>query len=453
MDLLISNVTLANWSPGRVMTGQTVLVLNGQIAQIIEADEETLAILREQYPHVPHYDGRGQLLLPGNICAHTHFYGAYARGLAIPGEPPKDFAAILRRLWWVLDRALTLEDVKLSAQVCLVDAIKHGTTTLIDHHASPDAVDGSLDQIADAVEEAGVRAVLCYEVSDRRGDHNARQGIAENIRFMRAAGQRKMIAGTFGLHASLSLSDETLRACKKANEPFGNGFHVHVAEHESDQENSLVRSGVRVVQRLNHARILGNHTIAAHAVHVNAWELDLLRQTETWVTHQPRSNMNNAVGVADLEAMLQGGLKLGLGNDGFSNYMFDEWKAAFLLHKVSNRDPRVANGESIVRMAVEHNAALAEMFFPNEQLGSLEIGASADLILLDYQPYTPITAGNLPYHILYGAESSMVTATIVAGKVLMWERQLQTLDEAKIKAAALARAAAVWQKFEQLSKF
>src|SRR5690349_6601079 len=158
---LITNATLINWTPRQIEAERAVLIRDDKIAEIGPS-----ADLITRYPDEERYDARRMLVMPGNICAHTHFYGAFARGLAIPGPAPRDFPEILRKLWWPLDKSLTLEDIKYSALVCLVDAVKHGTTTLIDHHASPNAIDGSLDVIADAVEESGLRAVLCYEVTD-----------------------------------------------------------------------------------------------------------------------------------------------------------------------------------------------------------------------------------------------------------------------------------------------
>ncbi len=439
--MLITNVVVVNWMPRQITPGQAIYVQDGKIA-----DLGPTADLIARYPDAPQRDGRGQLALPGNICAHTHFYGAFARGMAIPGPAPKDFPEILRRLWWPLDKALTANDVRLSALVCLVDAIRHGTTTLIDHHASPNAIDGSLDHIAQAVDDSGVRAVLCYEVTDRDGEAKARAGILENVRFRRNLGRHPRLAATFGLHASLTLSDQTLADCRRANEGSGS-FHIHVAEHPADEDDSMARSGVRVVRRLQRFGILGPRTIAAHAVHVDPWELGLLRESETWVTHQPRSNMNNGVGAAKFDDMLRGGVKLCLGNDGFSNDMFAEWKAAYLLHKVANLDPRHANGDLVALVGADHNAGLAEMFFPDQMLGTLSVGAAADLILIDYHPYTPLTPGNLAWHILFGYETSMITATVCAGKPLMWERQLLTLDAEKIMAEALAAAPAVWERY------
>lgn len=443
--MLIINGTLVTWGEmPRIIAGGALRIDSGVITDIGVTRD-----LMTRYPDDERVDAGGQLVMPGNICAHTHFYGAYARGLAIPGPAPKNFPEILERLWWPLDKALDHEAVRLSALVSLVDAIKHGTTTLIDHHASPNCIDGSLDVIADAVEEAGLRAVLCYEVTDRDGPEKAEAGIAENVRFLKSCQARPLVRATFGLHAGLTVSDETLAKCTAAAAGLGTGFHIHVAEHEADQDHSLRQYGVRVVDRLERAGILGPRTIVAHCVHADAWELETLRRTGTWVSHQPRSNMNNGVGAAPLDTLLRGQMRVVLGNDGFSNNMWAEWKAAYLLHKVANRDPRRAPGDGIAHMAVHNNARLVETFFPGQRFGALETGAAADLILVDYHPYTPLTEGNLPWHIIFGFEASMVTATMVAGRWLMRDRQLVTLNEAAIARAALALAPAVWQRYEQ----
>jgi putative selenium metabolism protein SsnA len=436
MMLIVNGCVATMEAENRVIERGAVCVQGAQIVQVGDSD-----VLQRAYPDEEILDARGQWVLPANLCAHTHFYGAFARGMAIPGEAPASFPQILERLWWRLDEALTPEDVRYSALVCLTDAIRHGTTTLIDHHASPNAIEGSLDLIAEAVEEAGVRASLCYEVTDRGGTGRAWAGIAENVRFARSHQ-----GASLGLHASLTLSDATLAECAEAARVAGLGFHVHVAEDEADQLDSLHRSGKRVVCRLHDAGILGPHTIAAHCVHIDPEEMALLAETGTWVTHQPRSNMNNGVGVAPVEAMLNAGVRVGLGNDGFSNNMFAEMKAAYLVHKLAQRDPRAMPGDRVVALAYAGNAHLAQVFWPDLRLGELAEGASADLVFLDYHPITPVTAGNLPWHLMFGVEASAITTTICAGRVLMRDRQLLTLDEEAIAARSRELATQVWTR-------
>jgi putative selenium metabolism protein SsnA len=447
--MLILNGKIITWGkPNQILEGQAISIRDGLVAEI--APQEALL---ERYPEAERLDARGQYVMPGNICAHTHFYGAFARGMGIPGEAPKNFVEILQKLWWPLDLALDEEAVKYSALVCLIDAIRHGTTTLIDHHASPNCIEGSLDLIAEAVEQAGVRAALCYEVTDRNGMEGAKAGIRENMRFIRRVnGQTEQtdnrLTATFGLHASLTLSDETLEACREAAGE-GVGFHVHVAESEADEEDSLRKSKMRVVKRLQKHGMLGPRSIAVHCVHVDDEEIELLAESGTWVTHQPRSNMNNGVGLPDVEKMLRAGVRVCLGNDGFSNAMWEEWKTAYLVHKLWKRDPRGISGMDVVRMAVENNAALANTFFPAAPMGVIQEGAQADLIFVDYHPYTPLAADNLPWQILFGFHESMVTATMVGGRVLMYEREMRTLDEEAISAKARELATAVWGRYNQ----
>jgi putative selenium metabolism protein SsnA len=434
----------------RLIEDGALLIDQGRIADLGPAAE-----LSARHPAAERWDAGGQLVLPASICAHTHFYGAFARGMAVPGRPPADFPQILERLWWRLDKALTLEDVRYSALVCLVDAIRHGTTTLIDHHASPNAIAGSLDVIAEAVQAAGLRACLCYEVTDRDGAEQAQAGIAENVcfaqRFARETPRsaESQMAASFGLHASLTLSDETLADCVAAARDLGLGFHLHAAEGTADQEDALRRSGQRVIHRLHEAGILGPRTIAAHCVHVDQGEIEVLAETSTWITHQPRSNMNNGVGVAPVEAMVQAGVNVGLGNDGFSNHMLAEMKAAYLVHKLAQRDPRAMSGDLVMQLAYANNARLAAVFWPELVLGELRQGAAADLIFLDYYPTTPLTAENLPWHLLFGVQASAITATVCAGRVLMRNRQLLTLDEEAITARSRELAVQVWKRVGQ----
>src|SRR3990170_122908 len=376
--MLVTNATLITWEdPNRITENQAVYIVGDQIADI-----GPHAQIVARYPEAKQLDAEGKYVMPGNICAHTHFYGAFARGVAIPEPAPKDFPEILQKLWWPLDKALV--------------------------------------------------------------------GIEENLRFLKRSSTKRLgggrVAGTFGLHASLTLSTETLEACRQAVPP-GVGFHIHVAEHEADEYDSLAKSGLRVVDRLHRIGILGPRTIVAHAVHVDARETALLAETGTWVTHQPRSNMNNGVGVAQVESLLRAGVKVGIGTDGFSHTMWEEWKTAYLLHKVWNRDPRRMSGIDVVQLGVYNNANLASQFFPEAVVGVLTPGAFADLIFVDYHPHTPLSPENLPWHIIFGFHESMVTSTIVAGEVLMHNRQLLTLDEEAITAHARELAPQIWERY------
>jgi putative selenium metabolism protein SsnA len=445
--ILITNGRIVTWdNPNRIIEDQAILI-DGKFIKEID-DQDRMVI---KYSETERLDAKGSFIFPGNICAHTHFYGAFVRGMSIPGTAAKDFPQILEKLWFPLDRALKKEDVRYSALVCLINAIRHGTTTLIDHHASGTEVAGSLDEIAIAVEETGLRSALCYEVTDRNGEQNTLEGIQENKRFIEFVSKNKpaegRLAAHFGLHASLTLSEQTLERCRNSA-PDQTGFHIHVAEDSSDQYDSIQKCGMRVVDRLNKHGILGDKSIAVHAIHVDQHEMELLKETSTWVTHQPRSNMNNAVGVASAESMLRAGIKVCLGNDGFSNAMWEEWKTGYFVHKLHMRDPRVMPATAVVQMAVYNNAALASQVFESS-LGVIKPGALADLIFVEYYPFTPVNEGNLPWHIVMGFHESMITTTIVNGKILMHERELKTVDEEKISYyAEKILVPEVWKRFQ-----
>lgn len=443
--MLITHGCVVTWgTPNQILDDYAIRIDAGKIMDLGPSDE-----LEAKYSIDERFDARGQLVMPGNICAHTHFYSAFSRGMAVAGTPA-DFPEILEMLWWRLDRALDEKAVYYSAMVSLVDAIRHGTTTLIDHHASPNSITGSLNAIARAVDETGVRAVLCYEVTDRDGPERAKAGIEENVSFIHSltasTETRGRLGAMFGLHASLTLSEKTLDLCRQSA-PDGVGFHIHVAEHSVDEYDSLAKSGMRVVDRLEKHGLLGPNSIAVHAVHVDAKEISILAQTETWVTHQPRSNMNNAVGLPRVEEMMRAGIKVCLGNDGFSNAMWEEWKTAYLAHKLVGNDPRRMNGMDVVKMAIENNAILASRLLNGQKLGVIECGASADLIIVDYVPFTPLNADNLPWHILFGFRDGMVTSTMVNGRFLMLNRELTLLDEQKLAAEVRDYAPIVWGRY------
>ncbi len=444
--LITNGIVLTFGDEPRVIHGGAVY-LEGDTIQAVGSTAE----LSARYPGEEILDAAGKIVMPGLVCAHTHYYGAFARGMAIPGDAPANFVQILERLWWKLDRALTLEDCYDSALVCLVDAIRHGTTTLIDHHASPEAIDGSLDYLAQAVIESGLRSCLCYEVTDRNGEEGALAGIAENVRFLRRlqAHPHPRLAATFGLHASFTVSNETLALCRQAAAGLDTGYHIHVAEDKADQADSLKKYGVRVLERLEQQEILGPKTITAHCVHIDAFEMDTLRATGTNVTHQPRSNMNNAVGIADVPAMLKRGINVALGNDGFYNNMFVEMHVAYLLQKVRTLDPRTFPGDALMQVAFANNTRLAGVFWP-KPVGVLEPGALADVILLDYYPFTPFTDGNYPWQMVFGMDGSHVTHTICGGKLLMKDRRLLTLDEEEIAAKAIEASKRVWQRVQDM---
>ena len=395
--------------------------------------------LKKLYPEAELIDARGGCILPGLINAHDHIYSAFARGLSIRGYSPKNFGDILEGLWWRLDRKLTHENNRLSAEATCIDCIKNGVTTIFDHHASYGAIEGSLDDIADATVRYGIRASLCYEVSDRDGEEKMRAAVLENERFILRAREdgEDRLKGLMGLHASFTLSDATLDYVNEHRH--GEGCHIHVAEGISDVEQCLREHGKRIIHRLYDSGILGDRTLAVHCVHISPGEMDLIKDTGTAVVHNPESNMGNAVGCGPVMEMVRRGLLVGLGTDGYTNDMLESYKVANILHKHHLGDPNAAWSE-VPAMLFENNRRIAARYF-DAPLGVLKPGAHADVIVTDYDPLTPMTGANVTGHIVFGMNGRSVVTTMCAGRVLMKDRELIGVDEAAVMAACRESAA------------
>jgi putative selenium metabolism protein SsnA len=440
-SLLIRNGTVVTLGQeNRVLPGRDVACKDGLITALAPAGELRGGFDRE-------LDASGKLVMPGFINAHMHLYSTFARGLT-KARPAVDFRQVLESLWWRLDRALDLEDCYYSALVVLIEAVKHGTTTLFDHHASPSAPRGSLDALARAVKRVGVRASLCYELSDRDGPEVARLGLEENLAFIRScrAAKDDRLAATFGLHASFTLSDATLERAAAAGREADVGFHVHVAEADSDEEHCRREFGLRVVERFAKLGILGSRSIAAHCVHISTREMELLAETGTAVVHNPQSNMNNAVGVADVPGMLRKGVLVGLGTDAMTVNMLEEVRAALWVRHLAEKNPSVGFAETLVTL-LANNARIANRHFP-VRLGELREGCAADLVLIAYQPPTRFDEGTFLGHLAFGISQAPVDTTVVGGAVLMTGGRLELdLDEGEVAAKARERAKAVWERF------
>lgn len=421
----------------RIIWNGSVVIDGETISAVGDAAE-----LKKQFPEAEAVDCSNKILLPGFICAHHHFYSTMARGMAIPGEPASNFVEILERLWWKVDKAIEGEDILLSAQIPLIECIRNGTTTIIDHHASPSMRDGSLDLIESAVRESGLRASLCYEVSDRNAKGG---GIAENERFIKKVGKGDgQIAAMMGLHASFTLSDETIETCVGIAEDAGVGCHIHVAEDAADRKDSLDKYGVPTVERLQRLNVTGENSIFVHCVHVDEAEMDTIADTKTIVVHNPESNMNNAVGVTKLLKMLEKGILVGLGTDGMASDMLSQMRCAYLLHRLDNRDPRVAFMEA-PQLLLENNADIVERQF-GIRVGELAEGRPADMAILDYHPPTPLDENNFLGHLIFGLTDANVDTTVCRGQVLMKNKHILTMDEERIAARSRELAPQMWKR-------
>jgi len=386
-------------------------------------------------------DCSGCLVIPGNVCAHTHVYSALARGMPYALEPPHDFVEILQRVWWRLDRALDEGSVRASALVGAMEALLAGTTTLVDHHASPNAIDGSLDVVANAFQSVGLRSVVCYEVSDRDGPERALAGVEENRRFL-VGKHRPLVRGMVGAHASFTLSDETLASCVEVSRATGAGIHVHAAEDAADERDSRARFGKSVAKRLRDAGALTADALLAHCVHLDEAECKLVREAGTTVAHNARSNMNNGVGRTPLAALGA----VAVGTDGIGADMFEESRIGFF--RLREDTLEAPYDWPLARLA--EGARLAGRIFGEPALGTIEPGAPADVVVLDYEAPAPLDGANLVGHWVFGLGSQAVRDVIVAGVPVVRDRRLTQVDQQELSRAAAVDAKRLWERLEQI---
>ena len=420
-------------------------VENGAVAiegTKIAAVGETEAI-KKQYGDAEFIDAKGGVIMPAFINTHEHIYSAMARGLSIKGYNPKGFLDILDGQWWTIDRHLTLEQTKYSAVETLISCIRNGVTTVFDHHASFGQISGSLFTIADVAKELGVRACLCYEISDRDGMDKARESVMENAEFIRYAlkDDTDMIAGMMGMHAQFTISDATMELAA-ANKPDEVGYHIHVAEGIEDLHDCLKKYGKRIVDRLMDFNILGEKTLLGHCIYINPHEMDLIKDTNTMVVHNPESNMGNACGCPPTMELVHRGILTGLGTDGYTHDMIESYKVANVLHKHHLCDANAAWGE-VPKMLFENNAAIANRYFKTP-LGVLKEGAAGDVIVVDYNPPTQLDASNINGHILFGMTGRDVVTTVANGRVLMKDREIKVIDVEEAMSKCREESAKLW---------
>ena len=383
-------------------------------------------------------DLSGAVVLPGLVNGHTHLYSALARGMPGPRVPPRNFLEVLERVWWRLDRALDAESVYLSGLVGAIEAALSGTTLLIDHHASPSFIRGSLDTLRRAIEEVGLRSALCYEVTDRNGTEGRDLGLAENEAFQSV--QSPLTRGMIGGHASFTLSPESLDRLRDLGQRTGGAVHIHAAEDAIDLFDCQARYGIGLLQRLDAHGLLAR-TLLAHCVHLTEAEVAEAHAHGCWIAHNPRSNMNNAVGYAPTAALK----RAALGTDGIDGDMLAETRAAFLKMRDAGRAD--AMPAALELLAGGHRLAAALFGLP---FGKLDGGAPADLVALDYAPPTPLHTGNLGGHLLFGVDRSHVRSVMVAGRWVVRDRRVTGVDAAAAFARARAAAPEVWRRMDRL---
>ena len=436
-SLLITNGHLVTLDEAnRFIDNGSVYIENNHIIEVGEASRVTSTA-------DVCIDARGSVVMPGLINTHHHLYSTFARGFTPPGSPAGNFEEILSKLWWKLDAALDTEDVYYSALLALMDAAHAGCTTIIDHHASPGCVDGSLDQLEKAFKEVGLSGCLSYEVSDRNRDG---EGVEENERWIRKCRKSTdgQMSALFGMHALMTLGTKTLQRCAEIGHGLDTGFHVHTAEDKVDAGQTMERYGRRIMDRFQDFDIPGEKTIFVHGSYLEPQEMEMLHSTGSMLVVNPESNMNNGLKVAPALEFLKHGLTVGVGTDGMSGHLISQARAMYLQQRTQQRDPTIGFAEAC-RILLENNRSIANRVF-DEPRGALAPGQLADIIIPEYLPFTPLNADTFYGHLLFGLSFAPIRTTVARGRVILDEGRLPNLDEEAIRARCAERASRIWSR-------
>ncbi len=440
--IAITNCTAIEFSPPRIREGVDIVIDGNTIKAVGPGAAFGVSAGKV-------IDATGRIVFPGIVDSHHHYYSGLARGVTAEIGPTPDFMSILKNLWWRMDRGADEENLYYAGLVCNLDAIRAGTTAVIDHNASPNFIKGSLDALKRSFEKVGIRGATCYEVTDRHGRDDMLAGVEENIAFAKQIDAEKE-AGTWkglmeahvGGHAPCTLPDEGLEAMADAVKRTGRGLHLHVGEDAFDVSHSHVTYGKDIVFRLDEFGMLDEKTILVHGIYLNSEEIKLLGDRDGFLVHNARSNMNNGVGY---NARLPEYKNLALGTDGIGGDMFTEVKHAYFKHKDA-RGPWWPG--DYLRALQAGNEILQRNF--GGKFGRLEPGYAADVVIGVYDPPTPMVEENIDGHFIYGMDASIVRTVIVNGAVVYEEGEFP-FDTAEIYAESRKQAKALWEKMDTIA--
>jgi 5-methylthioadenosine/S-adenosylhomocysteine deaminase len=429
----------------RILDECSISVENGRIVGIGKS-----ADLERRHGSAEVIDASGCVVMPGIVCGHSHLYGMLLRGAPLKITPPSDFTQILQRVWWPMDEAMSFEDAYASALVASVEFAKSGVTTFADTYSGPNSIQGVLDHIARAIEEVGIRGFIAFEATERHSREEGFRGVQENVRFAEKilANPDSKTRPLFSIHASFTVSDDLILEVKKLAAKYNASITIHVSEGLVDVNHNLEHYSKRTVERLRDVGLLGPSVVLAHCVNVNDDEVDIIAKTRTGVVHNPMSNMLNAVGVAPVLSMLEKNVNVGLGNDGYIFDMFENMRAAYLLHRVHYRKPNAIDAYTVLEMATINGARL---YGVEKEIGSIETGKRADMIIIKPSILpTPLNASSAVGHLINTVDGDDVEHVLVDGKLIVKDKRLTTFDEAKAQEISREAASKLWTRLEKM---
>lgn len=437
--LILKNATVLNFDPPRVLKDQDVLIEGGRIVNVGKGIAESVTAEKI-------IDLSGKYISPGLVCAHNHFYSALARGIVANIKPSDDFIGILQHLWWKLDRALDEESLYYSGIIGALEAVKCGTTSVIDHNASPAFISGSHQLLKECFEKAGLRGILCYEVTCRNGQEETERGIRETEDFINSlaaghSGELPLIEAAVGAHASFTLDDSTLERLSGIVRTSGRGLHVHAGEDKYDAAWTHHSADMDIMERFGKYGLITNKSVFAHGVNLTERDLDLINSRDAFLVHNARSNMNNSVGYLNKIGTVK---NIALGTDGIGSDMIEEFKFAFFKHKDAGGSMWP---DDFMRMLNSGNELMSRYF--NIKFGEISKGAAADITIYDYKTPTPLNENNIGGHFAFGLSSRDVESVIINGKVV-YENRAFPFDTAAIYEKAACAAERLWNKFNTI---
>jgi putative selenium metabolism protein SsnA len=439
--IVLKNATLVHLHPAEVSPGLDIVIDGTEIHSVGRGASTGIKAERT-------IDLAGRVAMPGLVCGHDHFYSGLSRGIMARIAPSSDFVSTLQNLWWRLDLAIDEEILKYSGLVCALEAVKAGCTAVIDHHASPSFIDGSLETLKGCFEKVGLRGILCYETTDRNGTDGLRRGVEENRRFALSTekekaskGKQRLVEAMIGGHAPFTISDEGCTALAGVVKETGRGFHVHVSEDGFDTSYSHRMYGKDPLRRLDDAGLLGEKSLVGHGLYLTREDRELLNARGAFMAHNCRSNMNNHVGYNTELAHVK---NVALGTDGIGSDMLLESKFAYFRHRDSGGP---LGPGAFMRFLQSGNEILHRSF--GESFGRVEAGYKADILILDYNSPTPLVRENVAGHAIFGMGSRDVETVIVNGRIVMENRSFRW-DIAEVYAQAQKAARSLWQKMDAI---
>jgi cytosine/adenosine deaminase-related metal-dependent hydrolase len=424
MSILLENAIYIDWKNLK-FTQATILVTSGINGSLQLLTNEEVAAIKEPIERI---DCTGKYVTKSFAVGHHHVYSALARGMGAPKKNPENFVEILEYIWWNLDKCLDSEMIEYSALTTAMACAKAGSTFVIDHHASPFAIENSLEIIAKAFEKVGVSHLLCYEITDRDGLELAQKGLDETELYLQNH------QGLVGLHASFTVSDATLKKSVQLMQKYESGIHIHVAEDVADQVHCEQHYGKRVIERLHQFGVLeSSKTILGHGLHLSENERKLILDSQSWIVQNMESNLNNKVGLFNAQGL---GEHIMLGTDGMHSDMLQSVKAAFFAGQQSD--------------TIDYASAYQRFRNVHHYLNSNNFAGDGEnnLVVLDYDTPTAFHQDNFLGHFLFGWNSNHVKHVISNGEIIVKDKKIQKVDETEILNISRLLSEKLWAKMK-----